>query len=64
MTHDSPFDGTISAADDFETALGQLLTAASENGIDPEGSWEYRSENPGTDWEILVIELEKQAGSD
>lgn len=64
MSQDSPFDGRIKTAEAFEAALGQLLESATENGIDPEGSWEYRVENPGRDWEILVIELEKQVGSD
>lgn len=60
MTHDTPFDGTIETGDDFEAALGDLLAAASGNGIDLEGSWEYRSADPGPDWEVMVIELKKQ----
>lgn len=61
MTHDTPVDGPIETDDDFEAALGDLLAAASGNGIDLEGSWEYRSVDPGPDWEIMVIELEKRA---
>lgn len=61
MTRDSAFDVTISTTDEFEAALGELLAAAAGNGIDPEGSWEYRSDDSGADWEIMVIELEKRA---
>lgn len=60
MDHDTPFDGTIETGDDFEAALGDLLAAASGNGIDLEGSWEYRSADPGPDWEVMVIELKKR----
>lgn len=60
MTHDTPFDGTIETGDDFEAALGDLLAAASGNGIDLEGSWEFQSADPEPDWEVMVIELKKQ----
>lgn len=46
------------------TVLGQLPTGAVRNGIDPEGRWEYRARTAGRDWAVMVLELEKQAGSD
>lgn len=64
MTHDSPIDGAITTDDEFEAVLGELLSAAARNGIDIEGSWEYRSDDTGADWEVMVIELEKRARSD
>lgn len=64
MTHDTAFDGGIETAEAFRTVLGQLLTEAIRNDIDPEGSWEYRFANHDPDWEVMVLELEKQVGSD
>lgn len=64
MTHDTPFDGSIETTDDFEAALGDLLAAASGNGIELEGSWEYRSVDPGPDYEVMIIELARHAGTD
>lgn len=40
MTQHAPFDGAIETDDGFEAALGDLIAAASGNGIDLEGSWE------------------------
>lgn len=64
MTHDPPLDGPITSPAQFETALGHLLIAAAGNDVDPAGSWEYRSDDAGRDWEVMVIELEKPAGGD
>lgn len=58
MTHDFAFDDTISTAEEFEAVLGELLSAATGNGLDPEGSWVYRSNGTVSDWEVMVIELE------
>lgn len=64
MTEGFEFDEAIRSAEDFEAALGQLLRAASENGIDPQGSWTYRNDRSTPDWEALVVTLEKEdAGS-
>lgn len=60
MTHDTPFDGTVTTADEFEAVLGDLLAAATGNGIDLEVSWEYRSARAEADWELMVIQLEKR----
>lgn len=63
MTRDFTIDDTITTADEFEAVLGELLTAATENGFDPEGSWVYRSDGTEQDWEVMVVELEKEAES-
>lgn len=64
MTRDTSIEDTIATADEFEAILGELLTAATKNGFDPEGSWVYRSDGADRDWEVMVVELGKQAESD
>lgn len=58
MTADSPFDDDITDHEAFETALGRLLFAAIESGIDLEGSWVYRHDGDGNDLEVMVYELD------
>lgn len=60
MTDQDPSDAQIATADEFERALKKLLQSASENGIDPAGAWEYRTDDGLPNWEIMVLELEEQ----
>lgn len=57
MTTDFTPDDEISSTEDFEAALGRLLLVALQNGIDPRGSWEYRTDGSGSDVEVMVVEL-------
>ena len=59
MTRDSPLDGEITTAGEFDAALEALLSAAARNDVDPRGSWEYRNGDDAEDWEVLIVELEK-----
>ena len=59
MTRDIPVDGDITTKAEFETALENLLGSATNNDIDPRGSWVYRDGDGVHDWEVMVIELEK-----
>lgn len=58
MTANSPFDDDITDPEEFEAALGQLLSAAMGNGLDLEGSWVYRADGDGLDLEVLVYKLD------
>lgn len=58
MIPDSPFDDRITSDDDFESTLEELLLAAVENGIELEGSWVFRPDGNGRDFEVMVYELE------
>jgi len=62
MTRTPHFDGDIGNEDEFETALGELLSAAAESDVDPRGSWLYRGGGAAGDWEVMIIEL--KAASD
>lgn len=54
---DTPPDEQITTADQFATALEQLLITAAENDVDPRGAWIAHNENGQTDWEVMVLEL-------
>ena len=65
MTEDtSETNDDIATRDEFETALGELITVAHRNGVDPQGAWEYRHDGDGGDWEVLVTELAKREPND
>lgn len=49
----------ISSTTDFDTALGQLLLTAQQNGIDFRGAWEYRTNAETSDVEVVITELAK-----
>lgn len=60
MTERNSTDGQVVTADEFERALERFLLAASENDIDPTGAWECRNDDGPSDWEVMVLELEKR----
>ena len=57
MTTDFTADDEISSTDEFEAALGRVILAALENGVDPRGTWEYRTNGADSDMEVMVVEL-------
>ncbi|MDZ7700817.1 MAG: hypothetical protein U5J98_01425 [Halobacteriales archaeon] len=49
----------IGTVEEFEDAVGALLTTAAENDIDPRGSWVYRNgQKDLDDWEVIFYELD------
>ncbi|WP_435074310.1 hypothetical protein [Halorubrum sp. HHNYT27] len=57
MTTDDTSDDEISSTEEFEVALGRVLHDALESGVDPRGTWEYRTGGTGSDMEVMVVEL-------
>ncbi|SFR30782.1 MULTISPECIES: hypothetical protein [Halorubrum] len=57
MTTDFTSDDEMSSPEEFEAALGQVILTALENGIDPRGTWEYRTNGTDSDVEVMVVEL-------
>ena len=57
-TPDTP-DRDITTVAEFDSALQTLLLTALDNGLDPEGAWEYRNGQVYPDLEVLVTELAK-----
>lgn len=64
MTETSPGDVQIATEEQFATALEQLLVAAAENDVDPQGAWVVRNGDSPPDWEVVVMELAKQEPPD
>lgn len=50
-------NGDITTEAAFDTALGQLLTEATRNDIDPRGSWIYQNSQTPPKWEVMIYEL-------
>lgn len=57
MTNEFTADEEISSTEEFESALGDLLLVARRNDVDPRGSWEYRTDGPASNVEVVVVEL-------
>lgn len=57
MTTDFTPDDEMSSTEDFEAALGGVILAAIRNDVDPRGTWEYRTDGPISDVEVMVVEL-------
>lgn len=53
-----PAGDEVATPDEFEAALGDLVAAATRNGIDPRGSWVYAGDDAHHRWEVMVHELE------
>ncbi len=59
MPSDYGFGDEVTTAEEFSDALSQLLSAAAANGVDVSGSWVHRDGAVQSDWEIMVVELER-----
>ena len=44
---------------EFNSALQTLLLTALDNGLNPQGAWEYRNGQTYPDLEVLITELAK-----
>lgn len=64
MTPQPPDDEEIASVEEFQAALGRLMTAAREGDIDPHGSWVYREDDGTRDVEVMVVELDDREASD
>jgi len=57
MTSDFTSDDEPSSTEEFEAALGRVILDALENGVDPRGTWEYRTDETNSNVEVMVVEL-------
>ena len=51
-------------AADFNDELVALLSRATKADIDVEGGWTVRNGAAAPDWDVVITEVTKQAGSD
>lgn len=56
-----PSTRDITTEAEFNSALQLLLLSALNNGLDPQGAWEYRNGQNQPDLEVLVTELAKSS---
>jgi hypothetical protein len=53
-----PFERDITSEEAFEARFSELIVTATQNGIDPLGSWVCRTDGTTHDMEITVVELD------
>lgn len=54
----------LDSADDFNEELVDLLYRATLADIDVEGGWTVRNGAEMPDWDVVISEVQKPAGSD
>jgi hypothetical protein len=53
-------DVPISSAEEFERVLAEAIERAVKNGVDVRGPWEFRTRGSTHDWEVEIIELDRE----
>ena len=61
MTRETPppYDRSITDRAALQSAIHELLVAASANGVETEGAFELRNGAAYPDWDVVVTELTK-----
>lgn len=57
MPRDYLTDVDITDADDFQTALAELVEKADHAGVDVRGAWAFETRGSVHNWELEIIEL-------
>jgi hypothetical protein len=57
-------DQTVATDEEFSDALNSLIQEAYANGVDIEGGWECRTTAERPDWDIVILEVEKDLSSE
>lgn len=60
MTRDRLDDGDVATAEAFEDVLAEAIERAIKNGVDVRGAWEFRTQGSTHDWEVEIVELDKE----
>jgi hypothetical protein len=53
---DTPLDGDVTTAEEFETALDEIVRAATDSGVELEGGWTCNGHD-GTVWDVVITEV-------
>jgi hypothetical protein len=64
MTPDRSSDDEMTSPEDFERTLSQTLLAALQVGVDPRGTWVFRTDGVSPDLEVMVHELDDGESAD
>lgn len=54
----------MTSPEDFERTLSQTLLAALQVGVDPRGTWVFRTDGVSPDLEVMVHELDDGESAD
>lgn len=60
MTRDQLKDVPLSTAQEFESVLAEAIERAVTNGVDVRGPWEFQTRGSTHDWEVEIVELDKE----
>ena len=61
MTRDKLDAVSIASSDEFEAILARLIEKAIEVDVDVRGAWEFRTGGSTHDWEVQIVELDREA---
>lgn len=62
MTRDTFDDVSITSNDEFEAVLARMIEKAITAEVDVRGAWEFRTGGSTHDWEVQIVELDRDDG--
>ena len=64
MTRDNVSDVSLSSEAEFESVLAEVVERAIKSGVDVRGAWEFQTRGSTHNWEVEIIELDKDIDDD
>lgn len=64
MTADHLDDGSISDAAEFQAVLEETIERAVQADVDVRGAWEFETAGSTHLWEVEIVELARDHGTD
>ena len=64
MTDEKSLDVSITTPEEFEAVLAAAVEKAIKADVDVHGAWEFRTGGSTHDWEVQVIELDRDLDAD
>lgn len=64
MTRNDLDDVRITTGDEFRALLRELVEKAALKDVDVRGTWEFSTRGSTYNWEVEVVELDKQFDED
>ena len=64
MTRNKLSDVSISSEAEFESVLAEAVERAVKNGVDVRGAWEFQTRGSTHNWDVEIVELDKELDDD
>jgi hypothetical protein len=64
MTRDNLSDVSLSSEAEFESVLAEVVERAIKSGVDVRGAWEFQTRGSTHNWEVEIVELDKELDDD